>query len=210
MHRCFGYWTSAGYSHANRPNFDKLSHRFAVTVKNLGLPLHEPRLSLVLTNKDGSGTLRIDLARCSVETGEIVANRAELAKGMVALFEVRPDTFRLGFAESIRRHMESDRYMDIYDSGFLVQTFRIGGWRDRIGTRWNRFAHSINWRFNRKVTTNDGRELLKVGAILPTLRNWQSGVDYFLDSFQEERRGVEERDTRHGTNSADPATDRTN
>jgi len=103
-----------------------------------------------------------------------------LAKGMVALFEARSDKIHPVLSDRIARHADSKRFLEIYDCGYLIQSTRLGGWRDRIGRQWNRFAHTINWRFNRIITARDGHEMLKLGALLPQMRDWDAGMEYFL------------------------------
>jgi hypothetical protein len=169
-----------GYSNATRPAFNVLSHRLAMYVRNLGVPLHDVKLKLVLSATDGSGTLSIALGRYSIDEKELQEDRAELAKGMVGLFEARSEKYPPTFIEGLKRHREGKRSLEIYDCGYLIQTIRIGGWRDWFGSRWNRIAHTVNSRLNRTVIADDGHEMFKEGALVPTMRNWNAGVNYFL------------------------------
>ena len=175
------------YGQSSRPNLFRISRRLAVYLKKLGLPLHEPQLALILRWKDGSGTAKIELARYSIQTGEPIANCAQLAKGMVALFEVRSDSRNKQFLESVCSRLSDRSWLEIYDSGYLVQSFRVGGWRDYVGAKWNHIAWQINRRFDRRFKMADGSAAVKLGAIVPKLRNWQWGVDCFFKEIAADR-----------------------
>jgi len=157
------------------------SHRFAVWVNNLGLPLHDVRVWLRLVCKDGSGTMCIEMTRYAMDDEHVVHTRGELGKGMVGMFEIRSD-------DKCMKHfrlppVETDRYLDIEAAGYNVQSFRIGGWRDKLAADWNRVAYRINRRFDKRGTTHTGRAWLKPGNMLPVFRDVDSSLRYFLASL---------------------------
>jgi len=154
------------------------SYRFAVWVKNLGLPLHQVKSWLRIASKDGSGTIRIEMTRYSLANGHAMRDDGELGKGMVGRFEVRSEDrwmtcFRLP-------PVETQRYLDIDAAGYRVQSFRIGGWRDGLAKSWNRLAYRINRRFDKRVKTHAGESRLKPGNVLPILRDVDSRLSYFF------------------------------
>lgn len=175
-----------GYTRGSIHSKGVRSHRLSVLVKNLGLPLYDPNFLLQLTAPDDSGTLSIEMPKCSISSEAPINQPGELAKGMVVKFGVCSDKLSKECASRILAFCGGRQELQILDCGYLVQTFPIGGWRDRIGAKWNFLAGRTNRKFDRIIKANDGHKMLKLGKVLPTLRNYQWGVDCFLKDIKED------------------------
>ena len=167
---------AAGYTHSSESVSE--SHRFAVWMRNLGLPLRQVTLHLRLVREDGSGSESIEMTRYSIRDDRAIRDHADFSKGMVGKFEIRSeDIVMLGFNAP---DVATVRYLDIEAAGYNVQSFRVGGWRGRAVARWNRLARAVNSRFDKIVTTHKGEERSKPGNVLPVLLDVNWWLSYFL------------------------------
>ena len=151
---------------------------FRVLVRNQGLSLHDPSMRLAFTDKNGCITFSFPLKRRDEKTGD----HSEFSKGMIAEFSLRSyeiDRKDIGFLSQIKDLTRQNVRLVLFSQGYLAAQFRIGGRRDRLALRWNRFAFSFNRRFDRRV----GDHGVKWTTILPEVRELSVPVRFFVQQI---------------------------
>lgn len=152
-----------------------ITTQFKVLVRNQGLSLHDPAMSLRFYDKGGFGTFNIPLKRRDERTGE----HSEFSKGMIAEFGLRADEFdraAISFLTNLEDVAGQDVHLVLFSQGYLAKQIRVGGPRDRLALRWNRFAYKFNRRFDRQI----GERGIKVASILPEVRELSTPVRSFV------------------------------
>jgi hypothetical protein len=168
-----------GYTHSCASVLE--SHRFTVWLRNLGLPLQDVMLWLRIVRKDGSGSTRFEMTQYSMRDDHAIRDQADFSKGMVGRFELRSEDACMGSFGMPA--VATARYLDVEAAGYDVQSFRVGGWHERLAARWNRLAGRINPRFNKIITAHNGQERLRPGNVLPVFRDLDWRLNYFLQAI---------------------------
>ncbi len=134
----------------------------SVLVRNQGISLHDPKMSLNFRDKAGYGRLSLPLKRRDERTGE----HSEFARGMIAEFGLKSHELRPGdrqFLANLADLAKQDACFSLFSQGYLARVFRVGRLRDRLAARWNSFAYKFNRMFDKKI----GDSGVKETAILP-------------------------------------------
>lgn len=140
---------------------------FKLIVKNCGVALHQLRASITFTPLTSHGT-------CSYPLNKSNRNNDfdEFAKGMVVEFGLKSyelDDGELASLSLLQKPTIQNAKLCFYSQGYLAATFRIGGYADRIKSKWNGWAYSFNDLFTRKIGTNsEGHNVIRTYRILPS------------------------------------------
>lgn len=151
-------------------NNGEMFQQYSVTLKNLGIPIHE--MSVLLRFDE------VDTQR-SVQMKPVVYNKnhidlplpAEFAQGMICTFTLRSyePWIRGSFAEfdCVRK---CNARLAITSQGCLLKEIPI--WCRFYGLKsfWNRISYRVNSLFDRKHVTKDGSTMLRKGRIFPSFR----------------------------------------
>jgi len=79
----------SGYTHCSASVPE--SHRFQIVLRNLGLPLQDVRVGILIVRKDGGGSINFVMTQYSMRDGSLIRASGEFTKGMVAKFELRSE-----------------------------------------------------------------------------------------------------------------------
>ena len=121
------------------PNFKA---KFFLRLKNIGISLYNPQISLELTSSDKEiMRVIIEMSRKEEKTGNV----DQFAKGMIAEFTYErdyyftPDTF---ISEAIQKHLADPKhriYVTVSSQQFEVAKFRLNGIKSKIIKKYNAF-----------------------------------------------------------------------
>jgi hypothetical protein len=149
-------------------------HHFDVVIQNLGLPLHRTSVCLFFKHRDG-GTYTLAMQRVEYRhRHKVVADNGEFAQGMIGAFRLkssdlaRNDGHGIRMLAKLENAKRCDAKIHVYSQDFLVAEFRLWHRFYWMKSMWNRFAHKVNWKFNKDVTISDGTTRLKLGKVLPS------------------------------------------
>jgi hypothetical protein len=168
----------------NGQRFDHLS----LLVRNVGISVHSPAVTLNFRGRDGFGRLNVQLTKKSERTGA----HDELSKGMIAEFGFKSyelDKTAAGMLMELEDPAAQDACLFIFSQGYLAKQVRVGGTRDRFASKWNSLAFRINRLFWRPAGVNSkGQTGLKTFDVLPTIRTLDSPIMGFIRSIREQQR----------------------
>ena len=149
-------------------------HHFDVVIQNLGLSLHRASVCLFFRDRDG-GSYTLAMRRVEFrDRHKVIDDNGEFAQGMIGAFRLKSTDLENhnGHGINMLRKLEDvkrcDATIHVYSQDFLVAEFRLWQRFYWLRSLWNRFAHSVNWKFNRDVKVSDGTPRLKFGRLLPT------------------------------------------
>ncbi len=143
-------------------NRGQMFSELSVLIRNQGISLHDPKLSLNFREKTGCGWLTVPLKRRDERTGE----HSEFARGMIAEFSLKSydlDPTSRQLLENLVDLIQQDAGFSLYSQGYLAKVFSVTRLRYRLAVRWNSLAYHFNRLFDRKV----GASGLKQTTILP-------------------------------------------
>lgn len=164
-------------------NRGQLFSQLRIRIRNLGLSLHTPKVSLSFRPLNEHGRFQIPLAHRHDRTGNV----DEFARGMVADFGCKSyecDKHTADFFDLLKEPTRQDAFLCVYSQGYLAKEYRIGGVRDRIISKWNRFAFWFNGLFTRITKTEDGKEVIRMRTVLPSLVTFESKIMEFVQALQ--------------------------
>jgi hypothetical protein len=173
-----------GRSSEGENNGQRFDH-LLVLVRNVGVPIHDPAMSLNFTGRDGFGRFNIQLHKKNERTGD----HDELSKGMIAEFGFKSyelDATATGMLMELEDPAKQDACLFIFSQGYLAKQLRVGGLRDRVASKWNSLASRINRLFRRPAVTSKGKPGLNTFNLFPTLRTLDSPVMGFVESIRRE------------------------
>ncbi|MBX3451498.1 MAG: hypothetical protein KF777_18160 [Planctomycetaceae bacterium] len=144
-----------------------------VVIQNLGLPLHQARISLFFKDRDGRnyalGMQRVEYA----SRHKVVSDNGEFAQGMIGVFRLKSTILAKdgGYGIQMLKKLECPKQCDariqVYSQDFLVAEFRLWKRFYWVKSTWNRFVTRVNQSFDRTVKAADGTIYLKPGKVLP-------------------------------------------
>lgn len=130
----------------------------SLAFRNLGIPLHEVRVSLEYVMPDGWSTLEVELF--SPENPA-----TQIAKGTIFPFNVKsnksPEHILSSFAGLSDPGSQQARLV-VSCQGFKAWQKRVGGIGDRMKLLWNKIAGFLTFRFAKKTSTPEGRPGLDI------------------------------------------------
>jgi hypothetical protein len=188
--------SNAGSTNVGENN-NRTFHHLSLVVRNVGISLYSPKITLVFRSRDGFGRMQVGLRKKSDRTGDHV----ELGKGMIAAFDFKSyeiDATTAGMLMELEDPAAQDAYLCIFSQDYLAKQFRVGGTRDRFASKWNYFAFRVNKLFDREIDVK-GRKGLKTYHLLPTMRTLDFPIMGFIKSIRSEHK---ERDV----HAVDPRT----
>jgi hypothetical protein len=144
----------------------KETNRLDLVIRNEGITLHDPNMSLTFLDEKGYGRITIPIMR----RDEITGGQREFSRGMIATFSLVSDEIEPAWRDVIlglKDCRKSQATLCLYSQTFLVKTIRLGTRKDDLIRIWNGWAHRIN---RESEGTLDGQPI-KRGKVLPTFRN---------------------------------------
>lgn len=145
-----------------KENRGQIFTELSVLIRNQGISLHDPKMSLNFREKTGYGQLSLPLKRRDERTGE----HSEFARGMIAEFGLKSYELNPGdrqFLENLVDLAKQDARFTLYSQGYLAKEFLVWRLRYRLAVKWNALAYHFNRMFDRNV----GESVLKQTTILP-------------------------------------------
>jgi hypothetical protein len=164
-------------------NNNQLFDHLSILVRNIGISIHSPEMTLVFQGRDGFGRMEVRLER---RRGK--SDHDELSKGMIAWFGFKSyelDKVGAGMLMELEDPAKQYAHLHVYSQDYLAKAFRIGGKRDRLASKWNWFAYRVNKLFDREVEVK-GRKGVKPGRLLPTMRTLDFPIMGFIKSIPRE------------------------
>jgi hypothetical protein len=158
--------------------------RLSLLIRNLGISLHDPSVTLNFRERRGYSRCNIVFSRAN----EPSEGRDEMSKGMIAEFALKTAD-RLGIQSGLLFELEDPTaqnvWISVYSQGYLAKRFRVGGLRDRLVSRWNSLAFRVNQLFIRRVRANErGEEAIKTPMVLPTFIALEPAMMLFVNSLR--------------------------
>ncbi len=160
----------SSYSTSVYENNWKGFHDLNVTIRNLGISLHDVRVCLWFRDGDGSYQHEMQQVRYDKQH-ETISEKSEFKQGMVGAFALKSYHFNdrtLNMIAKLDCAKKRDARLKIYSQGFLVHEFRLWQRLYWLRSRWNHFAGRINWKYKKTVVLPDGKETVGERHLLPT------------------------------------------
>jgi hypothetical protein len=145
----------------------ELIHELTLTIRNVGIALHDVAVSLHFRPPGGAGWMTTHLKRVSLSKAPV---GGEFAKGMIAVFKLSSETMTQidrDFLRLIKDAIEQEACFVVSAQGYEAKAFKVGVGRDAIARRWNELGWRINPMFDTYVRPK-GREqkYLKSGNVI--------------------------------------------
>ena len=151
-------------------NASQLFHYLTITIQNLGIPLSDVSLHLCfICPEQGSYSIQMRRVEFSAEH-KIVNGPSDIAQGSAAKYSLKSyklDESTLRWFSTFQDAKTNNLQLRICTQGFRIVEQRLWHRCYALKSCWNRWAWSINQRFNSERTTKDGRKLLKLGSVVP-------------------------------------------
>jgi hypothetical protein len=176
-------------------NNGKFFQQLRITVHNRGISLWNVGVAVEFWMED-RGSMRWFLSphvdENSPPPNESPGGPVEFARGMVAEYSIKSyKCTRPGIFEPFFRLKDAGKQQAgicVFSQGNLAYRVRVGGGWDRLKSRWNRFAHSINSRFDKTIEQpGEPCPLLVEGGILPTFFVLEHGIMSFVRGLKSEQ-----------------------
>lgn len=149
-------------------NGGQFFHEFKLVIQNNGISLHHVHAAIGFHGPEGHGWFTLPLKRRK-RSGD----RDEFAKGMIVEFGFQTYEFDkndLAFLSMLRDPVDQNAQLRVYSQDFLAASFRIGGFFDRLKSRWNSLAFRFYNLFTHKAGKNkdamQSYELLPIFTVL--------------------------------------------
>lgn len=176
-------------------NNGQFYQQLLIRVHNRGISLWNLSVAVQFRMED-RGSMRFFLSphvdQNSPPQMEAPSGPVEFARGMVAVYSIKSYKYGLpGSLDSFCRLNNARKQcaeICILSQGNLAYTIRVGSWSDRLKSKWNRFAYSINSRFD-KTIEQPGQPcpMLIQGKLLPTFFVLEHGIMNFVNGLKEEQ-----------------------
>jgi hypothetical protein len=164
-------------------NNEQMFAEFELVIRNTGVKLIDPIVTLEFVGTDGCGGTSITLA----ERKHVRGGAGEFERSMYAAFELKSyklQPFVITWLKSIEDLGKQRAAFRVYSQSYLAYEFKIGGWLDRFKHRWNMLALKVHRRFERMIKANDGSERLYIPEWLPTFVSLEWPLMNFVDHFK--------------------------
>jgi hypothetical protein len=184
IRECSNVGTTNMGENNNRP-----FHQLSLLMRNVGIPLHSPEITLTFTGRDGFGRMQVRLQKRSDRTGD----HDELSRGMVAEFGFKSyelDQAARRMLMGLEDPAAQNACLLVFSQGYWAKQFRVGGTRDRLASKWNSLAFRLNRLFWRRVVTSKGKTGMKTFDLFPVARSLDSPIMGFIDSIRREHKDL--------------------
>jgi hypothetical protein len=168
-------------------NNSQLFVKLDVRIKNLGIPLKRPHVSLHGHTRYGW----LSLPLMKIEDDQPADTNGSLDKGMVAAFALRSFEMKpaqIGILSSLSDPEAFGISLGVFSNGFLVKRFRLQSPAtiERLKRKWNSLAGRLSRRFaySRKRW---GRTFVQMPTILPSISDPHHVMDEFVTSLKDDR-----------------------
>lgn len=157
---------SASSCHSVTENNGESFAEFKLIVQNCGIALHQIEASVSFTPLASFGSFSFPINKSNRSSGI-----DEFAKGMIVEFGLKSYQFddgTLAHMSHLQNPTIQNAVLCFYSQGYLAASFRIGGYADRIKSKWNGLAYRFNDLFTRSIGTNsEGQNVIRQYQILP-------------------------------------------
>lgn len=161
-------------------NGGQLFAHFRVRLQNLGIPLHDLRMSLNFRGQDGSGRWSIPLRTDGAET----LRAGQFAKGMITEFSFRSYQLTAADVALLATLLDARRQaaaLTLFAGGFWAWEYRLDGWDVPVKRAWNRLAGWLNGLISWRVGTNrEGHPIVWYFTPLPVFLLPYRQADQFV------------------------------
>ena len=143
-------------------------HFFTITLRNLGIPLHDLGMTLVFTGSYGAGQCMFPLKT----RGGTPARPGQFAKGMMTEFTIRShqlDKNDIAMLASLLGVAKQHARLVLHSDGYYAWEYRLDSRWVPWKRRWNRFAYTLN-NFVRVThgKNPEGHDIISYWHFLPT------------------------------------------
>ena len=106
----------------------------------------------------------------------------EFAKGMIVEFGLKSyqmSSENKAFLARLKDPREQDAVICVYSQDYLAASFRVGGWLDRLKSRWNSVAFRFNNLFTRRVGKR--KDAIRMYEVLPRFKTFEQHIKDFVN-----------------------------
>lgn len=175
----------SNYTQSICENGSRGFNAFTVTIRNRGLTLHDVKVWLSFTSCDGNRQFEMQRVQFS-DSSVVIRSDGEFKPGMVGRFSLKSYVYP-NLAQSLNGFGGARKNcvtLRVSTQGFRVFERRL--WHQCYGLRstWNALAYRINIKFDKTIVAADGRNLLKLGQVLPLFNDSQFRIETFVESVR--------------------------
>jgi hypothetical protein len=173
------------YIQSLRENKSQPFWEFKIRLRNQGISLYDPLMALCFRDSREAASCTFPIKRRDGREQE----PREFARGMIAEFYLRSSELTpadMPMLGMLKDFQFQEAELVVASQGYTVHRIRMGGFRDRLATRWNRLAYKVNKRFDR---VKDG--VVHSGHVLPIYLAIASKLSDFIRRVRigDEKRG---------------------
>jgi hypothetical protein len=153
-----------------------------VIIRNAGVSLHSPTMTLAFSEPDGFGSRRMPLKNRG-EQGE----SGEFSKGMVTEFSLKSYELNeqdCAFLSALANCRNQNARLCIFSNRYLAKSIRVGGIVDRFKSWWNQKAYRFNSLFDRRVPREGDIPGIRTYKVLPQFITFEFAVTQFIDHLK--------------------------
>ena len=171
------------YTESLSENASQGFHHFDITIRNRGLTMQDVKVCLSLMSNNGNHQFQLQRVQFS-DSSIAIECGGEFKPGMVGRFSLKSYQYP-NLAKSLDGFCgarKNDARIRIYTQGFLVFEARLWHRCYWLRSRWNALAFRVNRKFDKAIVVSDGRELLKLGCVLPLCNDSQFRIESFVEA----------------------------
>ena len=162
----------------------RIVDKFEIWIQNRGISLHGVAVAMSFTPKDGCGRCNLPLRRSSKYDMD---DSPEFARGMVGKFYLKSNEIReedMFWFRMLKNPTTQDTKLNVYSQDYLAYSLRIGGFKEKAKSKWNRFAFWFNNLFTHEHGKNpEGMPIIHMPEILPHFVTIENAIVYFIDQM---------------------------